>query len=78
MSSTPPDPIWNASLNMVLRRGEDIDPSGSLHAGRSTSESRGIDTTSMRVRSPDTCTMNVVSDRMPSSSPASAAFSASR
>ncbi len=32
----------------------------------------------MRVRSPDTCTMNVVSDRMPSSSPAIAAFSASR
>ncbi|OLT54351.1 hypothetical protein BJF88_09445 [Cellulosimicrobium sp. CUA-896] len=78
MSSTPPEPISNAELNIALRWGEDMEPFGSLHAGSGTRESRGMDTTSMRVRSPDTCASSVVSDRMPPSSPAMAAFSASR
>ncbi|MNW67059.1 hypothetical protein D3C74_455950 [compost metagenome] len=78
MSSTPPDPISNAELNIASFCLRVVPPSERLHDGMSTSESRGMETTSMRVRSPETCTTNVVSDRIPSSSPAIAAFSASR
>lgn len=78
MSSTPPEPISNAELNIASFCLRVVLPSERLHAGMSTSESRGMETTSIRLRSPEMCTTKVVSERMPSSAPASSAFSSSR
>ncbi len=76
--SVSPAPVANAELNISDSCGAVVLPSSRVHEGMSTSESRGMDTRSTRLRSAERCTSTVVSDRMPSSSPASAAFSPSR
>jgi len=49
-----------------------------MQDGMSTRVSRGMETRSIRFRSAEMCTTIVVSDRMPSSSPPSRAFSPSQ
>ncbi len=66
-ATSPPrsQPVANAELNIALCWAREVEPSVIVHDGMSTSESRGIETTSARLRSAERCTTMVVSERMP-------------
>ena len=58
-------PVANAELNIAWRWAREVDPSVMVHEGMSTRESRGMETSSARVRSADRWATIVVSERIP-------------